>query len=89
MFCLVVNTCGLILKNEKTLSLAFQCNLNARELDALRLLAEDHPDARIARTLVLSPRTVNTHLHSIYAKIGVSSRSAATRLALEHKLIQI
>lgn len=63
-------------------------NLTARELDVLRLLAEGHADARIARILVVSPRTVNTHLRSIYAKLGVSSRSAATRLALEQKLIE-
>lgn len=62
-------------------------HLTARELDVLRLLAEGHPDARIAQALVLSPRTVNTHLRSIYAKLGVSSRSRATRLALEQKLI--
>lgn len=62
-------------------------NLTARELDVLRLLAEGHADARIAKLLVVSPRTVNTHLRSIYAKLGVSSRSAATRVALEQKLV--
>ncbi len=63
-------------------------HLTARELDVLRLLAEGHADARIARMLVVSPRTVNTHLRSIYAKLGVSSRSAATRLAIERRLIE-
>lgn len=62
-------------------------NLTARELDVLRLLAEGHADSRIARLLVISPRTVNTHLRSIYAKLGVSSRSAATRIAIEQKLV--
>lgn len=62
-------------------------NLTARELDVLRLLAEGHADARIAKMLVVSPRTVNTHLRSIYAKLGVSSRSGATRIALEQKLV--
>ncbi|CAA9458436.1 MAG: hypothetical protein AVDCRST_MAG58-1944 [uncultured Rubrobacteraceae bacterium] len=42
--------------------------------------------ARIAKELFLSPRTVETHLTSIYHKLGVSSRSAATRFALEHNL---
>jgi DNA-binding NarL/FixJ family response regulator len=44
-------------------------------------------DARIAEKLVISPRTVNTHLSSIYGKLGVNSRSAATRYALDHRLI--
>ncbi|MGH2479032.1 MAG: tetratricopeptide repeat protein, partial [Ktedonobacteraceae bacterium] len=62
-------------------------NLTARELDVLRLLAEGHADARIAKLLVVSPRTINTHLRSIYARLGVSTRSAATRIALEQKLV--
>ncbi|WP_165423609.1 tetratricopeptide repeat protein [Ktedonosporobacter rubrisoli] len=60
--------------------------LTRRELDVLRLLARGYPDARIAELLVISPRTVNTHLRSIYAKLDVSSRSAATRVAIEHGL---
>ncbi len=67
--------------------LPYPANLTAREVDVLRLLATGMTDSRIAETLVISPRTVNTHLRSIYAKIGVSSRSAATRFALEHKIL--
>lgn len=62
-------------------------HLTRRERDVLRLLAQGYADARIASMLVISPRTVNTHLRSIYAKLGVSSRSAATRLAIEQHLI--
>ncbi|TMC67015.1 MAG: response regulator transcription factor, partial [Chloroflexota bacterium] len=39
-----------------------------------------------AEQLVISPRTVNSHLTSIYKKIQVTSRSAATRYAIEHQL---
>ena len=39
-----------------------------------------------AEELVLSPRTVHTHLSSIYSKLGITSRSAATRYAIEHHL---
>lgn len=63
-------------------------NLTARELGVLRLLAEGHADARIARILVVSPRTVNTQMRSISAKPGVSSCGAVTRQALEHRLIE-
>ena len=61
--------------------------LTRRERDVLRLLAQGLSDAQIADQLVISPRTVNWHLTSIYSKLGVSSRSAATRYAIEHHLI--
>jgi predicted ATPase/class 3 adenylate cyclase/DNA-binding CsgD family transcriptional regulator len=60
--------------------------LTAREVEVLRLLAQGLTDAQIAEQMVISPRTVNTHLTSIYGKIQVSSRSAATRYAIKHQL---
>jgi DNA-binding CsgD family transcriptional regulator len=60
--------------------------LTAREVEVLRLLAQGMTDAQIAEQLVISPRTVNNHLTSIYQKIQVSSRSAATRYAIDHQL---
>jgi predicted ATPase/class 3 adenylate cyclase/DNA-binding CsgD family transcriptional regulator len=60
--------------------------LTAREVEVLRLLAQGLTDAQIAEQLVIAPRTVNNHLTSIYSKIQVSSRSAATRYAIEHRL---
>lgn len=61
--------------------------LTTREVEVLRLVAQGLTDAQVAKQLVISPRTINTHLTSIYSKIGVSSRSAATRYAIEHHLI--
>jgi LuxR family transcriptional regulator, maltose regulon positive regulatory protein len=61
--------------------------LTAREVQVLRLLAAGLTDAQIAEQLVISPRTVNSHLKAIYSKLGVSSRSAATRYAMEHQLV--
>ena len=58
--------------------------LTAREVEVLRLVAQGLTNEQVAEQLVISPRTVNTHLTSIYGKIGVSTRSAATRYALEH-----
>lgn len=60
--------------------------LTAREVEVLRLVATGLTTARIAGRLSLSTNTVNTHLRAIYGKLGVSSRSAATRFALEHHL---
>ena len=62
-------------------------SLTAREVEVLRLVAQGLTDVEVAEKLVLSPRTVNAHLTSIYNKIGVNSRAAATRFAVEHKLI--
>ncbi|MCC7354799.1 MAG: tetratricopeptide repeat protein [Anaerolineae bacterium] len=65
---------------------AYPAGLTAREVEVLRLVAEGLTDAQVAEKLVISIRTVNAHLSSIYSKLGVSSRSAATRYALEHNL---
>jgi predicted ATPase/class 3 adenylate cyclase/DNA-binding CsgD family transcriptional regulator len=61
--------------------------LTAREVEVLRLVAQGHTDAQVAEQLVISPHTVNAHLKAIYGKIGVSSRSAATRYAMEQHLM--
>ena len=52
----------------------------------LRLVAGGLTDLQVAEKLVLSPRTVHTHISSIYGKLGVTSRSRATRYAIEHGL---
>ncbi len=61
--------------------------LTRREIEVLRLVAAGLSDAQVAAQLVISRRTVSTHLTAIYGKLGVSSRSAATRYALDHNLI--
>src|SRR5258708_33911451 len=60
--------------------------LTAREVEVLRLVAKGFTDAQVAEALVLSPRTVHAHLSSVYSKLGITSRSAATRYAIEHNL---
>ena len=64
----------------------YPAGLTAREVEVLRLLASGLTDLQIAEKLVLSPRTVHAHTSSIYSKLGVNSRSAATRYAIEHQL---
>jgi predicted ATPase/DNA-binding CsgD family transcriptional regulator len=60
--------------------------LTARELEVLALVAEGRSDADVAERLVVSLRTVHAHLRSIYRKLDVHSRTAATRYAFEHGL---
>ena len=49
----------------------------------LRLLALAQSNREIATTLVLSEKTVERHLSHIFAKLQVSSRSGATRVAVQ------
>ena len=53
----------------------------------LRLVAAGETNKAIAAGLVLSERTVDRHVSNIFAKLGVSSRTAATAFAYEHDLI--
>ncbi len=61
--------------------------LSPRERDILRLLAEGHRNAEIARKLVLSEKTVRNHISTIYGKLHVQSRGQAIVLARKSGLI--
>jgi DNA-binding CsgD family transcriptional regulator len=60
--------------------------LTTREIEVLRLLATGLTNAQIAEKLFVSPTTVNAHLRNIYGKLGVKSRTAAARIAVESGL---
>jgi DNA-binding NarL/FixJ family response regulator len=57
-----------------------------REMEVLRLVAAGQTNRAIAAELVLSERTVAHHVDSIFGKLGVFSRAAATALALREGL---
>jgi predicted ATPase/DNA-binding CsgD family transcriptional regulator/transcriptional regulator with XRE-family HTH domain len=61
--------------------------LSRREAELLQLVALGLRNAEIASRLFLSPNTVRAHLYSIYAKINVTSRTAAARFAMENNLV--
>ena len=62
-------------------------SLTPREVEVLRLLTDGLTNPQIAERLVVSQPTVNTHVASLFNKLGVNSRSAATRYAVEHHLV--
>lgn len=51
--------------------------LTKREQEVLMELAKGKMNKEIARSLVISPRTVRTHLRTIYLKLGITTRSEA------------
>lgn len=61
--------------------------LSSRELEIVRLVAEDLTNAEIAERLIISPRTVTTHLDRIYTRLGINSRTALVRYAIEARLL--
>ncbi len=61
--------------------------LSPREVEVLRLVAAGHGNQQIAERLVVSQHTVARHVQNIYAKIGVSSRAAATAYAFDHRIL--
>ena len=61
--------------------------LTGRELEVLRLLATGATNRAIAGTLGISEKTVARHVSNIFIKLDLSSRSAATAFAYEHKLL--
>ncbi len=60
--------------------------LTEREVEVLRLVATGQSDRDIGESLSISPRTVSRHLQSIYGKLDVNSRTAASALAHRHGL---
>ena len=56
-------------------------SLTVRQRELLRLVAAGHTNTQIARRLGISEGTVRTHLENIYARLNVSSRTAAVTRA--------
>lgn len=61
--------------------------LTAREIEVLALVAKGKTNREISAGLVISEHTVARHVQNIFAKLGVSSRTAAGAFAFEHGLV--
>ena len=62
--------------------------LTPREIEVLRLVASGRTNRQIAAALVISEHTVARHLQNVFAKLGVSSRTAASAFAFTHGLVR-
>jgi DNA-binding NarL/FixJ family response regulator len=61
---------------------SFKCFASSRGV-----VARGESNRRIAEELVVSEKTVSSHVSHIFTKVGVSSRSAATAYAYDHDLV--
>ena len=57
--------------------------LTAREREVLDLIAQGHNNARIARLLFVSPKTVRNHISNIFTKLQIADRTQAILRARE------
>ena len=63
--------------------------LSERELEVLNLIAEGQSNKLIAHSLGISEHTVKTHVASIMAKLGASSRTEAVSQAIRRGLVML
>lgn len=63
--------------------------LTPRETEVLRLLAQGLDNAAIAQALVVTKRTVQNHVSTIYGKLGVDSRTQAALYAIRRGLVAV
>ena len=60
---------------------AHPLGLTPRECEVLELICEGQTNARIARTLFISAKTVDHHVSAVLAKLGVENREAAANMS--------
>jgi DNA-binding NarL/FixJ family response regulator len=63
-------------------------SLTPREVEVLRLLAGGLSNRRLARELVISEKTVKTHVSSILSKLGLADRTQAALYAVREGLVE-
>ena len=62
-------------------------HLTSREIEVLKLIAQEHSTAQIAEKLFISIATVETHRRSLMQKLNVKSVVGMTKYAMNHKLV--
>lgn len=86
---LVARVRRLVQRADAPVSPATSSRLTKRELEVLRLLADGLTQAEIASKLVISQKTVGSHIERILSKLGVRSRTQAVALAFREDLVPV
>lgn len=66
---------------------ANRAGLTNRQLEVLQLIVEGYSNAEIASRLITSPKTIESHISAVLAKLGVNSRAQAIRSAYRMELL--
>jgi len=75
-------------KNPKKKLSDFPIKLTKREIEVLKLIAQDHSTPEIAEMLFISPTTVDTHRRNLISKLDVRSSYGLVRYAFENGLME-
>jgi DNA-binding NarL/FixJ family response regulator len=78
-----------LLERSRVWSKAPSHDLTDREIQVLQLIAEGCPPPTVAKRLVISPKTVSSHMERILAKLDVHTRAQAVAVAYEAGLIRV
>ena len=78
---------GRLIRRPATSTSDLAVRLTRRELDVLDLLAQGLCQKEIAERLLISPKTVGTHMEHIFVKLGVRNRLQAVSLAHRRHLV--
>ena len=79
---------GRVVELSQVAALRAPGDLTQREVEVLSLIATGKTNRAIATELVISEKTVASHVSHIFTKLGLTSRAAATAYAYEHDLVR-
>jgi two-component system nitrate/nitrite response regulator NarL len=82
------NLHGAVFAEIRRNAVAARAKLSGREREILRLAADGHGQAEIARRLFLSETTVKTYMRRVFEKLDVSDRTAAVAKAIRSGLLE-
>jgi two-component system, NarL family, response regulator NreC len=76
-------------KEEEKILQSVELELTPREIEILKLIAEEFTNQEIAEKLFISQRTVDTHRRNLIQKLNAKNTAGLVRYAIKHKLISL